>query len=111
MREETKRALKLLEEAFNSSENPEVAIRVAATEFSKEAPKARRTRARAKCEGCEFLGGVSVIDGHKTIIWCEKTRSRITTTNFERGLKLLRRSCLRVNAPHVEMYSTVSRLR
>lgn len=97
-------ALSLYLEACKETANAEKAFVIAASQFAeKETPRVQRRGKRTHCLQCENLGCASRVADKVTILWCEKTNTRIFEyKSFERGLRLLQRGCLKKNKFHVE---------
>ncbi|NCB01849.1 MAG: hypothetical protein EOM67_06735 [Spirochaetia bacterium] len=98
-------ALSLYLEACKETANAEQAFAIAASQFAeKETPRVQRKGSkRTHCLQCENVGCVSRVTDKVTILWCEKTNTRIFEyQSFERGLRLLQRGCLKKNNFHVE---------
>lgn len=95
----------ILKEALQQTMDAEKAFEMAAIKFAEhENLKVKKQgRKRTPCLQCENVGCVSRVTDKVTIIWCEKTNTRIFEyQTFERGLRLLQRGCLKKNNFHVE---------
>ena len=97
-------ALSLYLEACKETADAEKAFVIAASQFAeKETPRVKRGSKRTHCLQCENVGCASRVADRVTILWCEKTNTRIFEyQSFERGLRLLHRGCLKKNNFHVE---------
>lgn len=95
-------ALSLYLEACKETANAEQAFVMAASQFA-ETPRVQRRGKRTNCLQCESMGCCTRVSDKVTILWCDRTNTRIFEyQSFERGLRLLQRGCLKKNNFHVE---------
>ncbi len=97
-------ALSLYLEACKETADAEKAFVIAASQFAeKETPRVQRRGKRTNCLQCESMGCCTRVSDKVTILWCDRTRTKIwEKVSFERGLRLLQRGCLKKNNFHVE---------